>query len=558
MGFRQRTLDTTNVSDATTLEGSFIGARGGGAVDRSYLIVREGERTRVIDLDDGANVVVGRSSSCTVQLDDGKASREHARFVRRGDVVEVVDLGSRNGTHVNGDLLAQATRPLRSGDVVRIGKVEMLVAETAAMTTARAGSRVDAELARLLAEGGSAALVEVAASGSDAASMAPLFARAAVVEHAPGDRYVCLVESAALADALVAEVKRAAPRATAKVAHAPAHGRDVEALLAHAHRSDEATRRALPDLPGVVVADPAMVRVFELVRKVAASSMTVLVLGETGAGKEVIAEQIHRLSARAGGPFLRVNCGSLPETLIESELFGHEKGAFTGADRRKLGFVEAAHGGTLFLDEIGELTSSAQTRLLRVLEDRRFTRVGGRDELVADVRVVAATNRDLEQEAKAGRFRQDLYFRLSAFVIRVPPLRERAAELELLAQLFLRQFARRMDKPVPAIAASAMERMRRYAWPGNVRELRNAIEHAVVLADRGTIDIDALPEALRRDDAAPSIAAGPVRDELAELERRRIQEALDAESGNQTRAAKRLGISRRALQYKMEKYDLKS
>jgi two-component system response regulator AtoC len=446
------------VSNATTLDGSFVGGQPPSGHNRVYLVVREGERTRVVDIDDGADVVFGRSSAVTVRLDDGKASREHARFVRRGESVELTDLESRNGTQLNGEMLkgGQARR-VRSGDLVHIGKVEILVAETAGV------------------------IAEPVTESAD----------------------------------------------------------------------------QVPKLSSVIVGDPAMVRVFELVRKVAAAPTTVLILGETGVGKEVIAEQIHRQSPRAAGPFVRLNCGSLPETLLESELFGHEKGAFTGADKRKLGFIETAHGGTLFLDEIGELALGMQTRLLRVLENHRFTRVGGREEIVADLRIVAATNRNLEDDAKAGRFRQDLYFRLSAFVVRVPPLRERAAELELLAELFARQFARRMSRPPPAIDAPAMQLLRRYGWPGNVRELRNAVEHAVVVAEGGVIGVDALPDAVRNAAAGPA-PSGPMREQLAELERRNIQEALDAEGGNQTRAAKRLGISRRALQYKLEKYDIKS
>jgi two-component system response regulator AtoC len=313
-------------------------------------------------------------------------------------------------------------------------------------------------------------------------------------------------------------------------------------------------------LPGVVVGDPKMAAVFELVRKVAPMPTTVLLLGETGVGKEIVAEQVHAQSPRAAGPFMRINCGSLPETLLESELFGHERGAFTGADKRKQGYIEAAAGGTLFLDEIGELSPATQTRLLRVLESRRFMRVGGTQEIAADVRVVAATNRDLEVEARAGRFRSDFYYRLSAFVVRIPPLRERAAEIELFADLFAGQFARRMDAAPPRLAPEAIAALRAHPWPGNVRELRNAVEYAVVLADRGVIGVDQLPEALRRPSPAPASSGargGPVRAQLAEVEERAIREALDAENGNQTRAAKRLGLSRRALLYKLDKYGRK-
>jgi len=292
------------------------------------------------------------------------------------------------------------------------------------------------------------------------------------------------------------------------------------------------------------------------VRRVAQTETTVLLLGETGVGKEVVAEQIHRQSPRATGRLVRLNCGSLPESILESELFGHERGAFTGADKRKPGYLETAGGGTLFLDEIGELGPSAQTRLLRVLEDRKFMRVGGREEISTDVRFVAATNRDLEGDVRTGRFRQDLYFRLSAFIIRLPPLRERPSEIDLFAELFARQFARRMNRARFRLDPDAISVLRAYEWPGNVRELRNAIEHAVVLADDGVVTAQHLPDTVRGDRPAPA-ASGGMRGQVAETERRAIEQAMQAEAGNQTRAARRLGISRRALLYKLDKHGLK-
>jgi transcriptional regulator with PAS, ATPase and Fis domain len=283
----------------------------------------------------------------------------------------------------------------------------------------------------------------------------------------------------------------------------------------------------------------------------------VLGRGEPGVGKVGVAEQIHRQSPRAGGPFVRLNCGSLPESILESELFGHERGAFTGADKRKPGYLETAHGGTLFLDEIAELGPAMQTRLLRVLEDRKFMRVGGREEIASDMRVVAATNRELEREVRVGRFRQDLYFRLSAFIIRLPPLRERPSEIDLFAELFARQFARRMNRPPFRLGADVLSVLRAHDWPGNVRELRNAIEHAVVLAEDGLVTAHHLPDTLQGDRRAPAATASGMRGQVAETERRAIEEALQAEDGNQTRAARRLGISRRALLYKLDKHGLK-
>jgi two-component system, NtrC family, response regulator AtoC len=305
---------------------------------------------------------------------------------------------------------------------------------------------------------------------------------------------------------------------------------------------------------GVVVADAKMMTVFQMVARVAPTSTTVLILGETGVGKEVVAERLHQLSPRAHGPFVRLNCSSLPPTLLESELFGHEKGAFTGADRKKLGYLEAAAGGTLFLDEIGELALELQSKLLRVLESRRFMRVGGREEIGVDVRIVAATNRALEAEVRLGRFREDLYFRLAAFPIEVPPLRERRSELMILTELFLRRYALRMSVAVPTIAPDAEAAIGRHHWPGNVRELRNAIERALVVGDGRTLQAADLPESMRSAELPRS--AGPMRDQLADVELRAIEAALAAENGNQTHAAKRLGISRRMLIYKMAKYRL--
>jgi DNA-binding NtrC family response regulator len=499
------------MSDATTIDAGFTPS-----LDerRAYLVVREGEKTQVIDLDEGAEISFGRSPEATVRLDDGKASREHARIVCKNGL-SLIDLGSRNGTRLNDDVVRNTTRGLRSGDVVRIGDVEILVAETAG--SSRGGGRLQAELARR----DKATVIRLPA-GTDLQPLQSLLAGAILVEKQASGEYACLFEEVDLA----------------------ALEKKIPALTVHNTRA--------PSLPsGVVVADPEMVRVFELVRKVSAAPTTVLILGETGAGKEVIAEQIHRQSPRKDGPFVRLNCGSLPETLLESELFGHEKGAFTGADRKKIGHLEAAHGGTLFLDEIGELALPMQAKLLRVLEDHRFLRVGGRDEIAVDLRVVAATNRDLQDES---RFREDLYFRLSAFVIELPPLRERTGEIILLAELFARQFAKRMNTHVE-IAPRAAEALRRHSWPGNVRELRNAMERAVVLAENGVVDVAQLPDAIRLG-KSPS-AGGPMKEQLADLEKKSILDALDAEKGNQTRAARRLGISRRALLYKLEKYGIK-
>jgi transcriptional regulator with PAS, ATPase and Fis domain len=314
---------------------------------------------------------------------------------------------------------------------------------------------------------------------------------------------------------------------------------------------------AAPAGDDVVVADPNMSRIFALARRAARTSTTVLLVGETGVGKEIVARQIHASSARAAGPCVRVNCAALPEALAESELFGHEKGAFTGADRRKAGLVEAASGGTLFLDEIGELAPPVQAKLLVALESRAIVRLGSTVETPVDVRVVCATHRDLPAEVAAGRFRQDLYYRIGALVIRIPPLRERPGEILLLAQLFARRL--REEGGDPTLDPSAAAALLAHPWPGNVRELRNALEHALLHAEGGVVRAEHLPESVRAGASRPAERKprpGGVKAALAEVERASIEEALRATGGNRTRAAQQLGISLRSLLYKIDKYGL--
>ncbi len=324
---------------------------------------------------------------------------------------------------------------------------------------------------------------------------------------------------------------------------------------------------ALADGGGVVIRDPAMRDLYDQAARAARASISVLVLGETGVGKEVLARAIHAGSPRASGPFMGINCAALAESLLESELFGAEKGAYTGATAARAGLFEAADGGTVFLDEVGELPPPTQGKLLRVLEERVVTRLGSTRARAIDVRFVAATNRDLEADSRAGRFRPDLYFRLAGIVLPIPPLRERPAELEVLVARFVRAACRELDRPTSfSVSPATLERLRRYTWPGNVRELRNAIERAAVLCPGDTILPEHLPPSLLRDPAAPTATAtapapsadrvavpspaspaaeGPdLQTEIRALERARIVEALDRCGGNQSRAAQLLGISR--------------
>lgn len=308
-----------------------------------------------------------------------------------------------------------------------------------------------------------------------------------------------------------------------------------------------------------------MQEVLETVRQVAPSKATVLLLGESGTGKEMVARAIHQLSPRARGRLVTVHCAALAATVLESELFGHEKGAFTGAHERRIGRFEEAQGGTLFLDEIGEIDAGLQIKLLRFLGERTFERVGSNKTMVADVRLVAATNRDLSAMVKAGTFREDLYFRLSVVPIQLPPLRERTGDVVLLAQHFLLESAAENGKVVKGFTVEAMEALSGYGWPGNVRELRTAVEHAVVLCRGETIGLRDLPPSVRRsvengsgtgaEGGIPSLAE-PGELTVREAERQLIIRALRESNGNRTEAARRIGVSRRTLHRKLHTYQL--
>ena len=287
------------------------------------------------------------------------------------------------------------------------------------------------------------------------------------------------------------------------------------------------------------------------IRNVAKTPTTVLVSGESGTGKEVVARVIHQFSPRKTAPFVALNCAAIPEQLLESELFGHEKGAFTGATQTRLGKFELARGGTLFLDEIGELPMALQAKLLRVLQERVFERVGGSREIKADVRIVAATNRNLRDEVTGHRFREDLFYRLNVFPLALPPLRERTDAIPVLAEFFLQRFSRQNDKRVSRIAPAALTAMMRYPWPGNVRELQNIIERAVILAD-GVIEPGDLPDDIRNLDPPRSTNDGL----LKEKEKEAILAALKLSGNNRRIAAGQLGISKRTLQYRLKEYEM--
>ncbi len=308
---------------------------------------------------------------------------------------------------------------------------------------------------------------------------------------------------------------------------------------------------------------PKFIAAVDDARKVATTPTTVLLTGESGTGKEVLARAIHHASARAAGRFVALNCAAVPETLVESELFGHERGAFTGADKLKRGRFELAAGGTLFLDEIGELTPAVQAKLLRVLQERQYERVGGTTTLQADIRLIAATNRDLERAVAEGRFREDLYYRVAVFRIHLPTLRERGDDVLRLADHFVRELGAKMERQAPGLSGEARDLLLAHSWPGNIRELQNAIERALILAKVGLISAEHLGIVPRppRDATIPALTAPPKDDAatfltIAAQEKRVIAEALQRTHGHKARAAALLGLTRFQLYSRLKRYHI--
>ncbi len=416
---------------------------------KARIFVEEpGRPPRVMQLEPGQELRVGRDDEAEIRLNDLRVSRMHLTLTAEPGGVIVRDLGSSNGTYL-GEQRMEGSRRVTTGALIRLGDTRLVVADI----------------------------------GGDASTPQPVLG-------------------------------------------SPASGEDV------------------------VAEDPVTVRLFSLVRRVAASRLPVLLLGETGTGKEVVARALHRYSHAAGGPFIPVNCGALPESIAESELFGHEKGAFTGAHARRAGYFEQADRGTLLLDEVGELSHTNQTRLLRALQERVVTRVGGSAPIGVDVRVVAATNRNLAVEVAQKRFREDLYFRLNGITVEVAPLRARPRDIVPLVSRFLAE-----HYPGFVLGPGVEAALLTYRWPGNIRELRHAIECAVALAEGREIRLEHLPLTVRDNRGGQADAS--LWAQVDDLERQSIVRALADHNNNQSHAARSLGISRRALIYKMERFGLK-
>jgi DNA-binding NtrC family response regulator len=316
----------------------------------------------------------------------------------------------------------------------------------------------------------------------------------------------------------------------------------------------------LPKFENIVGESPQMQEVFRTIEKVARSNATILILGETGVGKELVAEALHRNSSRAEGPFVKMNCAALHENLLESELFGHERGSFTGADRQRIGRFELANEGTLFLDEVGSMTLSTQTKVLRILQEREFERMGGNRTVKVDVRMVAATNANLEDAIARGDFREDLFYRINVVNITVPPLRERKQDIVPLSRYFIDRFSAELKKGVKGMAPSAVRALQRHTWPGNIRELENTIERAVLMCDSDTITSDDLNLFSEQTSNVSSLnlRLPPTGIDLDELEKQAILEALRINNWVQKEAARFLGISSRVMNYKVAKYEIKN
>jgi two-component system, NtrC family, response regulator AtoC len=555
-------------------------------------------------------VRIGRARENDIQIIDASVSRVHA-ILRIGESLTIEDVGSANGTRVRGSVIdPNAPVPVVLGEVMDLGSAMIMVQQRPIATRewriwahGYFEGRLEDECARATRSGGNFGLVRIRVPGDgDLVQQVlanTLRADDVVGLYGPGDYEVLLIErSESDVTWIVSSLEKAFDdvgiEAQIGVALFPRDGRGADVLEA---RAGSLARGAPPEpvqVGPIVVRSPVMRKLYELLERVAPGEITVLILGDTGVGKEVMAEQVHRRSPRRDKPFLRLNCAALSESLLESELFGHERGAFTGAHQMKAGLLETAQGGTVFLDEIGELPMPVQVKLLRVLEERQVWRVGGIKPRPIDVRFVAATNRDLEAAVGEHKFRQDLYFRLAGVTLHIPPLRERAEEIEPLAREFARQLSR--NPRAHTLSPDVIALMAGYSWPGNIRELRNAIERAVLLAGDGPVlpehfpvekmtatvstpisdaplprptpirpdrepqgsQHDTLPPDSEEDtEATDAVSLGErLRRQVQEVERQHIIDALTRCGGNQTRAARELGISRRTLISRLEAYNI--
>jgi two-component system, NtrC family, response regulator AtoC len=564
------------------------------------LVVMSPTGTGSVPVPAQGTLVLGRAVECDVRIEDTKLSRRHAEL-RCGATIALVDLGSRNGSYVRSERVPpNVPVPLRVGDAIAIGSTLLTLQRAAAGERPRHvwshgyfEARIEEECARAARGGSPFAILRLRlgaeradaptrdTSADSATPLAALDGADMLASYAPQEYEALFTrteasEADAHAAALAKKLAEAGASFVLSVAAYPRDGRTPEALIEHTSRG---LRERMGGASGRATAGGAIERMEAILSRVAAGVINVLVLGETGVGKDVLARRIHELSPRAKMPLVSINCGALSESLLEGELFGHEKGAFTGAVQAKQGLLESANGGTIFLDEIGEMPLALQVKLLRVLEQREVMRVGAVRPRIIDVRFIAATNRNLESEIVDGRFRQDLYFRLNGITLSLPPLRERTEEIGALALTFIAQACEAMGRrDQPRIAPDAMETMLAYQWPGNIRELRNLIERAVLLCTGNTIMREhlpmekmgavvprsgppstraAAPPAPNRLQARSATIPAPGASPPPDQERQRVLDALEACAGNQSQAAKVLGISRATLIRRIEEHAIR-
>ena len=540
-------------------------------------------------LPDTGAVVIGRSPDCDVVIGDDSVSRRHA-ILRVGSDLTLEDLGSANGTRVQGRTLRPGEAAVITlGEAVQIGTIMAVVSDAGAKPRPRRlwphgyfEGRLEEEVDVCTRSGATFAVARFRAGPElDGArlidALAGVLRSGDVIGQCGAGDFELLLR--AISPDRARRVVQRIPEAlaalgqTIEIGHAcfPDQGWTGDELLAAASASAGLPSRAR----GEPSREGAMREVLRMADRVAASSLSVLILGETGVGKELLAEYIHRQSPRRDKALLRLNCAALSPTLLESELFGHEKGAFTGADRSKPGLLEGAHGGSVFLDEIGELPEPLQVKLLRVIEERKVQRVGGLNQTAIDVRFIAATNRNLDEEVAQGAFRQDLLYRINAMTLVIPPLRQRSYEIEGLARGFADEISKDLDRDRLDISLEALALLEAYTWPGNIRELRNVVMRAAVLCGGSEIGPEHLPpEVVKRVAASPATPvhkddaiAPPARPQrrsirdsvkytVEEVERQAIIEALARHGGNQAAAAQELGIHRRTLMRRLDQYKI--
>jgi DNA-binding NtrC family response regulator len=541
----------------------------------SLIVLRDGDAS-VYPLAKQGRLVIGRAQHADIRIDHPSVSREHAAL-HCGESISLEDLGSANGTRLQSRRLTQGVPAEVAPDtVIDLGEV-LLVVQHRRLEQNRWRSsspaffelRLEEECLRALDTQASFAVARLEIAGELGARAAELLLVSAlgprdlVTSSRPGCYELLLLDVDS--DEARKRVERASDVLSARnlkvqsnLACAPRDGSTPGALLGRKLALPLASAKP-PDRADFVVLDDVMRRTCRLLERVADSELSVILLGETGVGKEMCAELVHGYSPRATRRLVRFNCAALSETLLEAELFGHERGAFTGASAERVGLLESANGGSVFLDEVGDMPLSTQVKLLRVLEAKEVLRLGSRTPRAIDVRVIAATNRNLRELITAGLFREDLFYRLNGISVLIPPLRERARDIEPLARHFVARYAK-AGRPLPALSSESVAWLESQPWPGNVRELRNLVERALILCDGPVL----LPSQLALDPGQRSSAydSGPLtppaesgthlRDEVKALERERIERALHDTEGNQRLAAEVLGLSRGALLRRLE------